>query len=85
MAINKNFVVRNGLEVATNLIFADSNYVGIGTTVPEAKLHVVGVSTFSADVSVGIDTSGGVVLTAPNGTRYRLFVDNAGSLGTVAI
>ena len=43
-AINKNFVIKNGLEVDTNLILADSqtNKVGIGTTVPQYLLHVNG-------------------------------------------
>ena len=44
MAVNKNFVVKNGVEVATNLIYAESstNRVGLGTTTPGAKLDVVG-------------------------------------------
>lgn len=44
MAVNKNFVIRNGLEVDTNLILADAdtNKVGIGTTVPRYSLHVHG-------------------------------------------
>ena len=44
MAINKNFVIKNGLEVDTDLIFADpqTNKVGIGTTVPQYTLHVNG-------------------------------------------
>ena len=43
-AINKSFVIKNGLEVNTNLIFADSqtNKVGIGTTAPQYLLHVNG-------------------------------------------
>jgi len=43
-AINKNFVIKNGLEVDTNLILADpqTNKVGIGTTVPQYTLHVNG-------------------------------------------
>ncbi len=42
MAINKNFVIKNGVEVNTNLIVADStlNMVGIGTTIPAFDLHV---------------------------------------------
>jgi len=42
MAVNKNFVVKNGLEVDTNLIVADANTnrVGIGTSVPQYTLHV---------------------------------------------
>ena len=39
----------------------------------------------TSDVNVGIDTTTGVVLTSPNGTRFRLFVDDAGNLSTVAI
>ena len=48
-------------------------------------LNVSGVSTFSADVNVGIDTSAGIILTSPNGTQYRLIVDNSGNLSTTAI
>ena len=44
MAINKNFVVKNGLEVSTNLIFADANAnkIGIGSTGPRTTLDVRG-------------------------------------------
>ena len=43
-AINKSFVIKNGLEVNTNLIFADivTDKVGIGTTNPQYTLHVSG-------------------------------------------
>jgi len=59
MAVQKNFVVKNGIEINNNLIFADanSNKVGIATTNPQYTLHVnggigatnltVGVATFS--------------------------------------
>ncbi len=44
MAVNKNFVVKNGLEVNTNLLVADldTQTVGIGTTIAPHELHVVG-------------------------------------------
>jgi hypothetical protein len=42
MAVNKAFVVKNGLEVAENLIFANNNKVGIGTTIPDYTLDVRG-------------------------------------------
>ena len=76
MAINKNFVVKNGIEVNTNLIVADtdSNKVGIGTTVPEYTLHVfegagigvtnitvTGISTNLDELNVGV---GGTTFTA---------------------
>jgi hypothetical protein len=57
--INKNFKVQNGLEVATNLIIADSvkNQVGIATTVTNYTLHVNGgIGATSLYVS-GITTS----------------------------
>ena len=44
MAINKNFVVKNGLEVNDGQIFTDSvsNRVGIGSTLPTVELDVQG-------------------------------------------
>lgn len=44
MGVNKNFVVKNGLEVDTDLILAnaESNRVGIGTSLPTRLLHVNG-------------------------------------------
>ena len=44
MAVNKNFVVKNGLEVKSNLLVADTSQdsVGIGTSYIKEKLHVIG-------------------------------------------
>ena len=44
MGFNKSFVVKNGLEVATDLLVGEAtlNNVGVGTTIPVAKLDVVG-------------------------------------------
>ena len=49
MAVNKNFVVKNGLEVDTNTLFVDSanNRVAIGTTVPTATLDVRGTVSYT--------------------------------------
>ena len=70
MAVNKNFVVKNGLEVNTNLIVAngDTKRVGIGSTVPQytldvaggigvTSLYVAGFSTFFNDLTVGVGGS----------------------------
>lgn len=70
MGVNKNFVVKNGLEVDTDLILAnaESNRVGIGTSLPTRLLHVNGaigathlsvsgiatVQTLSLDGSISI-------------------------------
>ena len=70
MAVNKNFVVKNGLEVATDVILANAvtKNVGIGSTTPEFTLdvrggigatdiQVTGFSTFTKDVQVGASGS----------------------------
>ena len=71
MAVNKNFVVKNGLEVDTNTLFVDSanNRVAIGTTVPTAALDVRGKILSDGQVEgfvgkfVGIVTAGAVGVT----------------------
>ena len=54
--------------------------IGIGTENPTSKLQVLG-----GDIRVGINTSQGVILTSPSGTKYRLIVDNSGALSTVVV
>ena len=71
MAVNKNFVVKNGLEVATDVILANASTknVGIGSTQPTftldvrggigaTDLKVSGFTTFAQDLQVG--TSGSI-------------------------
>ena len=62
MAVNKNFVVKNGLEVNTQLLFvdADSNKVGIASTAPSVELDVRGGIAASNTTVAGVST----VLTA---------------------
>ena len=58
MAVNKNFVVKNGLEVSTDLIFADAttNRVGIASTIPGTELDVIGgIGASTANIS-GVGT-----------------------------
>ncbi len=68
------FWVQNGVGIHT------LSSVGIGTTNATDKLTVV-----NGDISVGISTSQGLILTSPNGTRYRLIVSDTGILSTVAV
>ena len=62
---------------------------GVGVTVlgntETQSLNVTGVSTFASDVTVGTSQAVGVVLTSPNGTKYRLVVANDGTLSTSAV
>ena len=70
MAVNKNFVVKNGLEVNENLILAnaDDKRVGIGSTTPTQTLDVkggigatdlivTGFTTLTKDLQVGASGS----------------------------
>ena len=60
MAVNKNFIVKNGIEVKNNLIYADTdlNSVGIGTTIVNHKFHVIGGIGATTTVISGISTVG---------------------------
>jgi hypothetical protein len=71
-AINKNFVIKNGLEVDTNLILADAytNKVGIGTTNPQYTLHVNGGIGVTDVYVSGIATI--ATLNSNNGTITNL-------------
>ena len=69
-----------GGKVISNVIVGTGYSVGIGTTVPTSKVTVI-----DGDVSVGINTTHGIVLTSPNGTSYRLIVDDSGNLLTTLI
>ena len=58
MAVNKNFVVKNGLEVDTDLIFADASTdkVGIGSTIPASMLDVRGGIAVTDINATGVGT-----------------------------
>ena len=57
--INKNFVVKNGLEVAENLIVAnsDTNRVGLGTTNPIFPVDIRDSVALNSDVRVKLDNA----------------------------
>lgn len=87
MAVNKNFVVKNGLEVNNQLLFADAtnNKVGIASTQPNVELDVrggiaatnttvSGVGTFQQELRVGAGIAGTVFTVLGN--------DNLVGIGT---
>ena len=83
MAIDKNFVIKNGLEVNEDLLYADDDTgrVGIGKTQPGSTLDVVG------DVSLTGIASAGLALTTHDAymTGFTTSVEgfNIGLGGTV--
>ena len=90
MAVNKNFVVKNGLEVDTKLILADATNqkVGIGSTAPKFELEVAGgigattvkisgVSTFTGIVTTGNDLYvGGTIFHKDDTDTKIVFTDD---------
>ena len=93
-AINKSFVIKNGLEVSTDLIFVDApkNKVGIGTTNPLQKLQignvdVSGISTdgkvfvVTSDAKVGIGTTNPLEKFQVGSGSSSFFVTTVGSVG----
>lgn len=82
-------VGRFGTYSNNNLLFVSNSQdrmtitsggnVGIGTASPASKLEVDG-----GDIEVD-DSASGLILRSPNGTRYRIQVDNSGNLTTTAV
>ena len=62
-----------------DVTFLQSGNVGIGTTSPASKLEVDG-----GDIEVD-DSASGLILRSPDGTRYRIKVDNSGNLSATAV
>lgn len=69
-----------GGQVVSNLIINSNYSVGIGTSIPLYKLDVLG-----GDLRIGDSNSQGIVLTSPNGTKYRIIVQNNGTLTTTIV
>ena len=85
MSINKNFVVKNGFEVNTNLILADATTkrVGIASTVPAYTLDVRG-GIGATDIRVsGIATIINELRVGASGTTFS--VVNVGTGNSVGV
>lgn len=83
MAIQKNFVIKNGLQVNQNLIFADndSGKVGINTTQAEHVFDVRGGIGVSDIFTSGITTGLGDLLIGAAGTAFAVMVSAGNSVG----
>ena len=82
MAVNKNFVVKNGIEVADNLVFASSDLekVGIGSTVPTDTLDVRGGIAATNFYAAGVVTSTDNFYVGASGTVFTALT-GFGSVG----
>ena len=99
MAVNKNFVVKNGLEVAVDAITVDASTkrVGLGTTNPTDTLDVKGgidATNIEVKETVHVGTSGSVfyasyatnrVGVGTSSPQYTLDVRSAASTGITAL
>ena len=82
MTINKSFVVKNGLQVAGNLIFTsvDLGNVGVGTTIPSTTLEVRGQGIKSQDALFT-----GIVTASGQSNLTDLSVSGVSTLGTLQV
>ena len=88
MAINKNFVIKNGVQVATDLIVGDSDTkkVGIGTTIAGYTLHV-GATNVGGRGGIGatdLNITGVGTVTNFNVTGLSTFANDVSVSGMVS-
>jgi|TARA_B100000927_G_C16414560_1_gene448731 hypothetical protein len=85
MAVNKNFVVKNGLEVANDLILAnaDTTQVGIATTALGYTLHVNGGIGATDSFVTGFSTAISGLNVGTGGTVFS--VDAITGIGSVGV
>jgi hypothetical protein len=65
---------------ATNTLIITGSKVGVGTMDPQKELSVVGSISASGDIYAGDSSSQGIILTAPNGNKFRFTINNSGHL-----
>ena len=88
MAIDKDFVIKNGLQVNENLVFADPNTdkVGIGTTQANRKLVVIGDGEVSQSLAVGTTiTAERIAVTGVSTAQSGLDVGIGGTVITASV
>lgn len=66
----------------TRLLIADNGNVGLGSSTPSSKLHIQ-----QGDIYLDGNTNNasGIIMESPNGTCYKVTIDNSGSLSSSAL
>ena len=79
--VNKNFVVRNGLEVSENLIYADDQQrrIGVGIITARYDLDVIGGIGATTVTSEGSVVTG---LSTSNNNKIDGYISVGGTTGT---
>lgn len=75
--ISNNYYVQ--VDGSNSAIFAGETAVGINTTTPASALDVVG------DIEVSGSSANGLILLSPNGTRFRVTIDDTGALSATSV
>lgn len=75
--VENNYYVQ--LDGGNSAIFTNDTQVGINTTTPASTLDVEG------DIEVSGSSANGVILLSPNGTRYRITVNDVGTITATAV
>ena len=74
-----NFDMKFGTNSTERLRILANGNIGIGTATANSKMQVAGGDVYIEDINSGI------ILTSPNGSCYRVTVDNTGNLVTSSI
>ena len=68
----------------SNTFVISNTAVGVGTSSPNEKLTVAGNISATGDITVSTSARG-LILVAPNSTRWRLTITNSGTVSTTAL
>jgi len=77
--LNMDLATNSGVSPAGRLFLSATGNIGIGTTTPNTKLQISGGDGYFETIGKG------VILRSPNGSCFRITVDNSGNLVTTAI
>ena len=84
-SITPSSISVGNVQISTNQVTTTSGELSINPSGISSTRVVGDLNVDGGNVFVGVSTAYGLVLTSPNGTKYRLIVDNSGALSTVPV